>query len=956
MPASPTELRQLLQSARAASADGEIRNQDPFAIAMTVRDGFDARNTNSTVTRSAMVTPVVHPVLAAILDLGDARRLSDYSWSIGLGEDYTNTTFASVLRAIAPHAVLAEDTVTTAKGPKPFTEQTRNRGWALRRLVDHTPAYLPERAHERDARGNAQAWTTYVDHAAVRVHGDNPGFNPGGGALLVSCDGRQLWLKFRTDRFSIADLLPDGVEAPRLNVWDAGRNPLDPRPMYPAEAFAAADALRGIGMVVFDPDGDNTARMRQHVLNNVIAWPVPGRPAEARVSIGANVEPAGGNTSSFMSVGADELAELIDTYGERRCVIAPEVRDVARLVAVEPVQDDRLKNHQKLVVARHQATSIGLVNACAVGLGKTVMTLVAMANRAKSRQGYRGLVVAEANVRHQWANEATDWFPDALVVTVDSRRAVDSLLCALRMAADRPVVVITSYALASDVTRALDADEVVDLNGPGPVVVTAPEADADEVVATIVENAQGQLALSLFDVAQDPIASSDDEVSFVFTPSSSVAPAPEVAVEVDGDDAGDGDELLPSLGALLAAVDWDDLIADEAVVLANTGSRQSKALWALRARSEVALALTGTPIDKSLDDLGRLIAWTRNDPDMFRGRRLDNIDMSTAEGQDTFRRAIGPLVVRYDQSEIRGEIPRFKANVERISLHKAELALANAARTELRRVYDELVVLLDDVAVADPNDPDLKVLRDELKLARGAWLGGTTLARTAAADPESLRYSSSAGAAMLDAQGLIDSACSVGGSKRRRCHDLVVERVNAGEKVLVFTEFAQAARAVIGDLATSGIRVGGVLGGGGKARDRNIEAFRSGDLDVLICTAAGEKGLNLQVATSVIHYDLPWTPRKVVQRTGRAARIGSTASEIEVLFLIAGDTVEERVAGVVVARAAKALQALDAHRGVKLADTEFGQVLAVLAPEVSELELDEKENQLLALTKVALAS
>src|SRR6185436_7235888 len=45
---------------------------------------------------------------------------------------------------------------------------------------------------------------------------------------------------------------------------------------------------------------------------------------------------------------------------------------------------------------------------------------------------------------------------------------------------------------------------------------------------------------------------------------------------------------------------------------------------------------------------------------------------------------------------------------------------------------------------------------------------------------------------------------------------------------------------------------------------------------ILIATDLASEGLNLQDADAVVHYDLPWTPLRLAQRIGRAARLGST--------------------------------------------------------------------------------
>jgi hypothetical protein len=51
----------------------------------------------------------------------------------------------------------------------------------------------------------------------------------------------------------------------------------------------------------------------------------------------------------------------------------------------------------------------------------------------------------------------------------------------------------------------------------------------------------------------------------------------------------------------------------------------------------------------------------------------------------------------------------------------------------------------------------------------------------------------------------------------------------------------------------------------------------------LIVTDVAAEGLDLQRAARVIHYDLPWTPMRLDQREGRAVRLGSRHTEVEVV-------------------------------------------------------------------------
>lgn len=64
---------------------------------------------------------------------------------------------------------------------------------------------------------------------------------------------------------------------------------------------------------------------------------------------------------------------------------------------------------------------------------------------------------------------------------------------------------------------------------------------------------------------------------------------------------------------------------------------------------------------------------------------------------------------------------------------------------------------------------------------------------------------------------------------------------------------------------------------------------------VLVCSDAASEGLNLQVASALINYDLPWNPARVEQRIGRIDRIGQLASELRIVNLVLADSVDERV-------------------------------------------------------------
>ena len=63
---------------------------------------------------------------------------------------------------------------------------------------------------------------------------------------------------------------------------------------------------------------------------------------------------------------------------------------------------------------------------------------------------------------------------------------------------------------------------------------------------------------------------------------------------------------------------------------------------------------------------------------------------------------------------------------------------------------------------------------------------------------------------------------------------------------------------------------------------------------MLICTAAGREGINLQFARVLFNHDLPWNPMDVEQRIGRIHRYGQQHTA-QVYNLVSADTIEGRI-------------------------------------------------------------
>ena len=84
---------------------------------------------------------------------------------------------------------------------------------------------------------------------------------------------------------------------------------------------------------------------------------------------------------------------------------------------------------------------------------------------------------------------------------------------------------------------------------------------------------------------------------------------------------------------------------------------------------------------------------------------------------------------------------------------------------------------------------------------------------------------------------------------------------------------------------------------------------------MLICTAAGREGINLQLSRVLFNFDLPWNPMDVEQRIGRIHRYGQRHTA-QVYNLVLSDTIEGKIFLLLdekLTEIAKALGKVDEH-------------------------------------------
>jgi superfamily II DNA or RNA helicase len=135
----------------------------------------------------------------------------------------------------------------------------------------------------------------------------------------------------------------------------------------------------------------------------------------------------------------------------------------------------------------------------------------------------------------------------------------------------------------------------------------------------------------------------------------------------------------------------------------------------------------------------------------------------------------------------------------------------------------------------------------------------------------------------------------------------LLTRDHPGEKVIVFTQFADTVRYLERELRGRGVR--SIAGVTGDSSDPTALAWRFSpesnrkrdriatdqELRVLVATDVLSEGQNLQDAAIIVNYDLPWAIIRLIQRAGRVDRIGQKSDRILCYSFLPADGVERLI-------------------------------------------------------------
>ncbi|MBB5115474.1 SNF2-related protein [Micromonospora echinospora] len=321
----------------------------------------------------------------------------------------------------------------------------------------------------------------------------------------------------------------------------------------------------------------------------------------------------------------------------------------------------------------------------------------------------------------------------------------------------------------------------------------------------------------------------------------------------------------------LAGIDWHRVVVDEAQAIKNAATRQAEAVRSLPARHRVAV--TGTPVENRLADLWSIMQFANpgllGPAATFRKRFAEPIERhGDAEVAERLRRITGPFVLRRLKTDpsIITDLPE-KLEMEVVCNLTAEQAAL------YRAVVDDMMAKIES--------------SDGIE-RRGLVLATMTRLKQVCNHPAQLLHDGSA----LDGRS----------GKLERLDEIVDEVLAAGEKALLFTQYAEFGGMLRGHLsARTGREVLLLHGGVGKAeRDAMVTRFQTpqGPPLFVLSLKAGGTGLTLTAANHVVHVDRWWNPAVEDQATDRAFRIGQRR-RVQVRKFVCAGTVEEKVAAMI---------------------------------------------------------
>lgn len=310
----------------------------------------------------------------------------------------------------------------------------------------------------------------------------------------------------------------------------------------------------------------------------------------------------------------------------------------------------------------------------------------------------------------------------------------------------------------------------------------------------------------------------------------------------------------------------DMVILDEAQRIKNFATKTAEAVKALPRKHSVVL--TGTPLENKLEDVYSIVQFL--DPYMFaplwnfaaehfmlsrdkKGKILGYRNL------DQLSERLKGIVIRRRKEEVLSELPTEIVNNYYVDLTERQEKVHNG--------YLSMLLPLLNKKFLTPMD--IRRMQELLLKMRMVCNSTYLIDRNTNISPK-----------MKELEGIVD--------------ELVVQN---HRKVVIFSEWTTMTFLIGKYLSQAGISFVELSGKVPvNKRQALIDEFTNNPTcKVFLSSDAGGTGLNLQAADCVINFELPWNPARLNQRVGRVSRIGQKSNCVNIVNLIAKNSIEEKI-------------------------------------------------------------
>lgn len=303
-------------------------------------------------------------------------------------------------------------------------------------------------------------------------------------------------------------------------------------------------------------------------------------------------------------------------------------------------------------------------------------------------------------------------------------------------------------------------------------------------------------------------------------------------------------------------------ILDEIQHIKNHTSKLARACFLIK--SEYRLGISGTPVENSLSDLYSISRFLN--PTLFGSFKKFKEEWSgpiTTEDSpivsNLLRSKIKPIFLRRLKECVLDDLPQKTEQVLYVDMEEKQKSYYEVTRKDY---HDKIRLKIREEGL---DKSQITIIRAFMELRQIATI------------PE------------IKSQGVLNSP------KQELLLEQVIETIDGGHKVLIFSNFLGAIKGIDKGLKSEGINCR-VITGATQNREKIVEEFQEDDsvMALIMTLKTGGVGLNLTAASYVYIFDPWWNLSSENQAIDRTYRIGQKNS-VFCYRLIARGTIEEKI-------------------------------------------------------------